>query len=1051
MSSSESTEPVKLIDSESSSDILIVVEEPKSKIRKVPKKARFADDVKEPVKKTKVTKQDAYNSMRRGAMMNTVRSLKTLRVVGDKSFNVGKNLRNTNSKNVGTDYFQTLTMRGVVSNHLLDRRQRVNSRMANRASYLKAKHVVNKTGTLARNTIRFGTMAGTSRSDSIYKDYGFLEADAPDPERKTLNLKVADTNSENFCRVTVTTITGDTVEVDCETTFYVKDLFKLVVSKLDIYQFDMMGIALKYEEGERWIDFNEVLEDILRFSQTGTKICSDTLILGVRWWKIPFKYPDNKSLNIFYEHLKSEMLLSKYQISEKVAVRLAALQMSVEFGPFVRATHKPGYFNRQSILKYLPEHILEELPSVKFAEMRIFSFYRQLLAFPDLDEHFSKRLYIQFSREAYLWGVTFYSGFINEEESEIGICEDGVFFKSAFQLEYIPFSSFFEVSVNDDYTILEIDFEDRTRKRALFETNGNMEEILELLNGYYAILLAQDTEGIEEIDFPISSKLRIPDPTKYTRPLIRISPEDSPKSMLYWFRKFYTKLSEEQGVQPNSRLLLQVANRLDNEELLDIIDLRSSNINNESLKILYTAYKWTVQKFVISKLRRTKTDLIPDISIHTLVLADNQITDGDTLGRLISLASVRRVDISYNRLGIKGAEDMAVHIEHNAKMEEFVLVGNEIQTDGLNALLRSLKNNPRLLAFTFQSNLINKNCKTSLAKIFDTNKSIRAFDISDNPIGDDVAAGVIKALRDNKKIEYLNFANCELGVDFGDRAIALISKRSNITGFKAGYNNLGSTFGINFSPILDENNLVVLDLRSTRLGTDGTTAIFQGLSNNRSIAELILNGNETNKQGIQLLADFVAISTSIQKLGLRYCGIEKKSFTILGKGLQENSTLTSLDLSHNKLSSIEACMKMSDAIGNLDCRIVELNLSSCCMKYKQLRELSEGFSDNQSIQRLFLDGNDVSLTGIRAICFGLSDHEDIEIITLQDTNLRVKDVIEAIRRFGRGKTSIGILDVRKNPVEVNEDLLRYSKKYGILVKYDEVPQKPGLIKTFTRR
>jgi len=48
--------------------------------------------------------------------------------------------------------------------------------------------------------------------------------------------------------------------------------------------------------------------------------------------------------------------------------------------------------------------------------------------------------------------------------------------------------------------------------------------------------------------------------------------------------------------------------------------------------------------------------------------------------------------------------------------------------------------------------------------------------------------------------------------------------------------------------VLRENELVTLDLRFCKLNTAGTAFIIEALKDNKSIKELILSGNNTDKK-----------------------------------------------------------------------------------------------------------------------------------------------------------------------------------------------------------
>jgi len=265
----------------------------------------------------------------------------------------------------------------------------------------------------------------------------------------------------------------------------------------------------------------------------------------------------------------------------------------------------------------------------------------------------------------------------------------------------------------------------------------------------------------------------------------------------------------------------------------------------------------------------------------------------------------------------------------------------------------------------------------------------------------------------------------------------LLKKKVNLSTLKLGYNSFTSLMGDLLGRTLSEDQLVVLDLRFCRLGVAGTGHILRNLEKNSSIKELILSGNNTDKRGMQSLAEILKNNRVLEKLGLRFCNLDKNSFIALLDGVGNNTSVTSLDISYNKLNSMESCVKLGEVIGNLDCSIKELHLSECMLNSKHMKELSDAFADNRSLVRLHLDRNVINIHGLRFIVAGLKKHPCLQLLSLQNTNINTSDVIEVLRRLGKDDSLLEILDVRGNSNVIYNDiqLEKYMRRYRtILVK-----------------
>jgi hypothetical protein len=67
------------------------------------------------------------------------------------------------------------------------------------------------------------------------------------------------------------------------------------------------------------------------------------LRLKFRYMKMPFKLVDPIFIHHYYTQLNNSIVRGDFFAPPKVAIKLAALQMHVVYGPFMRSKHKPGF------------------------------------------------------------------------------------------------------------------------------------------------------------------------------------------------------------------------------------------------------------------------------------------------------------------------------------------------------------------------------------------------------------------------------------------------------------------------------------------------------------------------------------------------------------------------------------------------------------------------------------------------------------------------------------------------------------------------------------
>ena len=137
-----------------------------------------------------------------------------------------------------------------------------------------------------------------------------------------------------------------------------------------------------------------------------------------------------------------------------------------------------------------------------------------------------------------------------------------------------------------------------TEDRSFDFSAAQSKAAFDLIAGYYIVLCKQGTAGISASVLPEDlQSLRVPDLPDYMvfmRPKLR-EPEAAHGSLLESLRDSYLNICKSANATPNNRFLLQVENRLDNEEVLDILDLRRAGLDDGALKLIAKAFATAYQ------------------------------------------------------------------------------------------------------------------------------------------------------------------------------------------------------------------------------------------------------------------------------------------------------------------------------------------------------------------------------------------------------------------------------------------------------------------------
>uniref|UniRef100_A0A0C9RWG7 LRRC15 protein n=1 Tax=Fopius arisanus TaxID=64838 RepID=A0A0C9RWG7_9HYME len=272
-----------------------------------------------------------------------------------------------------------------------------------------------------------------------------------------------------------------------------------------------------------------------------------------------------------------------------------------------------------------------------------------------------------------------------------------------------------------------------------------------------------------------------------------------------------------------------------------------------------------------------------NLYLRHLVLSQNELHHLDienTLGH--NLHNLQSVDLSNCGLQDRLSEET---FKNSSKLRVLNLSGNPMFAGDLTAVLRHL---PKLHKLSLS------NCSLRrLPDAFDVLEHLEELDISHNPLSD----AFVKLLNPLRSLEYLDMSYCSLGY-VGNNTFAHMTslKKLILSGNKL--------------HTLDENlfanltRLESLELKNCGFTTPLDPNIFGSDKISSSVIELRLNGNplEMPDEGPLLPKQL----SNVEILDLTNCSIRRLNPDILSR----NKNLTHLNLSNNRISSLEFLRKL---------------------------------------------------------------------------------------------------------------------------------------------
>ena len=908
---------------------------------------------------------------------------------------------------------------------------------------------------------------------------------------------------------------GDALEVHVTSDFTIREVLDLVAFKLDMWQYEIWSLCRPGKSGEgfksvvrgedgvlsevnvMWLDVAKSVEEY------GFK-ANDMLYFRVKYFKLYFKLVDAVAIEMYFSQVNAEVLSGLYpSTSSKVAVRLAAMQLQAESGDFNRMTHKPGYFNEAVLARFLPQRVLERntATSSEYLQQRIFFYHRRLVGTAKVNAQLA---YIVESRNLSTWGATWFEAKLIRYKSQlarrilIGVCEDGFvlplrpagvneeeekkrtltrrkLIESARANSIMNMSSVLDAvelgmlqQKADDEQIEFFGFDatylEETDMGLLLKKKGEevelgiskrqLNEVLALADSYMWMLGKQGWKSMVEDDVPEHSP-DCPDYRLFDAPMNRSVAKKElkkGKTMLEMLRENYLEATTVAKRAPVDRLLLQIEVHLDERRVLQELDLKRAQMNDESFALISESIAATYQVVMSTQdTMKFENDLVP----NALILSFNDLENPDGLGDMCAALRIQRLLLRSNNLSPKWATNFAKSVVKCTGLLEIDLSDNRIGNDGTIDILNSLVTLPAIRSVSLSNvGMTNSSIKRSISKIStgpdrgtlrglpggpgpEMGKVIASLiinaakleklDVSDNVLTARGVDFIVDALErtdscKDRLIE-LNLGNTHISGSVGERLVTWVSKavldaRNHLAVLDLNANALThpacTTLATLFTAVtvrLKEVNFSYL-----KMAADSVATLLAGLEKNKTVTSMNLSYNDISSKLAKALAHVVQNNANIVKLSLRNCSMEKACIVSLGDAMAKNSSILELDVAGNNFEAA-ACGASWEAALRKNATLTQLNMAACNLDGDSVDNLAAALRVNRTLQMLHLDANYIGARGLKKLGHALRDNHALRVLSLQEVDCKYKDTCIFIQELADTASTTGIqtLDLRQNP------------------------------------
>ena len=295
--------------------------------------------------------------------------------------------------------------------------------------------------------------------------------------------------------------------------------------------------------------------------------------------------------------------------------------------------------------------------------------------------------------------------------------------------------------------------------------------------------------------------------------------------------------------------------------------------------------------------------------------------------------TLKKLNINNNNITDRAADDIAAAISCNTKLEELDVSGNDLRTEGVIKIAVALQ---RIVTLT-KLNLRNNNVTYTPA----------------NPI----AVAIAVAITHNTHLQEFNVSENFLG-QFGAKIIARsLQKISTLTklyiaGTKISDGATDITDAVSCNIHLQE-----FDIGENYLQASSVIKVAKSLQKISTLTKLCIYNNKITNEAADYVADVISCNSHLQLLDVSSNYLQAQGATIILKGLQKISSLTTLYISNNNITYEAA----DDIAAIVTCNSIQvLDVSDNCLGTMGITKVAKALQSVCTLTHLYISNNEIT-------------------------------------------------------------------------------------------
>jgi Ran GTPase-activating protein (RanGAP) involved in mRNA processing and transport len=349
---------------------------------------------------------------------------------------------------------------------------------------------------------------------------------------------------------------------------------------------------------------------------------------------------------------------------------------------------------------------------------------------------------------------------------------------------------------------------------------------------------------------------------------------------------------------------------------------------------------------------------------------------------------LKTLDLEHNALSHASIAVLCGIMENeNCALINLNVGYNQIEAVGLEKLIATLKRKGRLQMLDFSHNPAGRALSNKFSDLVAAGVGITDLNISNNGISGEQGVRIAAELKGKSQIRKLNMSENPIGP-------TLMRQRHSIGG------EVTRDYPAEFFAFLDVGvacavSQLVLD--RCELHEDAGQALAGVVQNNSKLTDLFVSHNQlaSVKTGMLPAAwtDMVTNNQYLQKLHLAYNGLSYVGLMRLFVALVRNRSIVELVLDGNALDRYPPNTTHAEVVSFLEnnTTVRELSLCDMAMKDDLLVRIGEGLRRNRGLRRIPAHNNEFTVTGVTELANALQDNTTLQFLDLSCRSVQVND------------------------------------------------------------